>query len=152
MTSAHASLLAAVLVLTAACSTPEATEAVAQASRVGLVDTSWRLTELDGRILTNPEGTAAIWLQLQAQNSRLVGFSGCNRMFGAYRLDGDALKFAQVGSTRMACEGEDVMQLEASYLRMFDAVESWQITGETLQLLDAQGRVLATFVGSSATR
>jgi heat shock protein HslJ len=134
------------------CATREATQEVAEAARVGLLNTSWRLAELGGEVLTNPEGSDAVGLQLQAENARVVGFSGCNRMFGGYVLSGDSLKFAQMGGTRMACAEPERMQLEQAYLAMFERVAGWKITGQTLQLLDAQGNVLATFVGAAAAR
>lgn len=136
------------LTIGAGCAT-RANDEVAGASAVPLADTEWQLTQL-GNLLPPPAGQA-IGMQLQAQNTRVVGFSGCNRMFGAYALDGQSLKFAQVGGTKMACLDESLMRLEQEFLRMFANVSQWRITGRTLELLDANDRVVATFSAKPAT-
>lgn len=133
------------LTIGAGCAT-RATDQVAGASSVPLADTEWQLSQL-GNLLPPPAapGGPAIGMQLQSQNTRVVGFSGCNRMSGAYALDGQSLKFAQMGGTRMACADESRMRLEQEYLRMFSAVSTWRITGQTLELLDENDKVIATF-------
>jgi heat shock protein HslJ len=141
----------AALTTASGCMTRQATRAVADASAVGLVDTQWRLSELGGQVLINPEGTNTVGMQLQAQNSRVVGYSGCNRMFGNFVLEGDTLKFAQMGGTRMACTEAERMQLEQRYLDMFSSVARWKIIGNSLQLLGTTGAPLATFVAMPAT-
>jgi heat shock protein HslJ len=137
------------LTIGAGCAT-RATEEVAAASTVPLANTQWRLTQLGDELVTNPEGGNAIGMQLQAQNTRVVGFSGCNRMSGAYALDGDSLKFAQMGGTKLACLDQERMRLEQRYLEMFAKVARWKITAQTLELLDARGGMVATFVAGAA--
>jgi heat shock protein HslJ len=44
------------------------------------------------------------------------------------------------------------MQLEQRYLSMFGRVASWKIEGRSLELLDASGRSVATFVASTPAR
>jgi heat shock protein HslJ len=44
----------------------------------------------------------------------------------------------------MACEGR--MELEQSFFAMFPRVSGWKVTGETLELKDADGKTLAKFV------
>jgi heat shock protein HslJ len=144
--------IAANLVLTigAGCAT-RATDEVAAAAGVPLANTQWRLSQLGDQVLSNPDGANAIGMQLQAQNTRVVGFSGCNRMFGAYALDGESLKFAQMGGTKMACMDQERMRLEQRYLEMFSTVARWKIAGQTLELVDAQDRTVATFVAGAST-
>jgi heat shock protein HslJ len=149
MTSKHLLLYCAIvanlaLTIGAGCAT-RATGKVADAASVPLADTPWRLTQLGGVLVDNPEGSAAVGMQLLAQNSRLVGFSGCNRLFGGYALDGESLKFAQVGGTKMACADETRMQLEQRYLGMFSDAARWRIAGQSLELLDAAGEPVAVF-------
>jgi heat shock protein HslJ len=156
MSSKHLLLCCAIvanlaLTIGAGCAT-RATDEVAAAAAVPLADTQWRLTQLGDRVIDNPGGEAAVGMQLQAQNTRVVGFSGCNRMSGAYALDGGSLKFAQIGGTKMACADESRMQLEQQYLSMFGRVASWKIEGRSLELLDASGRSAATFVASTPAR
>lgn len=156
MTSRHLWLCCAIvanlaLTIGAGCATKASTSReVATASMVPLADTHWRLTQLGDQVVQNPEGGDFIGLRLQAQGSRATGFSGCNRMFGAYALDGQSLKFAEVGGTKMACMDANRMQLEQRYLEMFRAVTGWRIADRTLELLDANGSAVATFVASAA--
>jgi heat shock protein HslJ len=79
---------------------------------------------------------------------RLTGFGGCNRMFGGYSLDGDQLKFDQIGATKMACLDPSRMRLEQSYFDMLSRVARWKITDNRLALLDTAGATLGTIVAS----
>lgn len=146
-----AATLAPALALTiGACATPQVSEKVQNAAAAPLVNTQWRLTHLGGQVLTNPPGATAISLQLQPDNPRVTGFAGCNRMFGAYLLNGDQLKFDQIGATRMACLDESRMKLEQDYFQALSQVAGWKITDSSLELLDAGGETLTTFVADDA--
>jgi heat shock protein HslJ len=137
-------LLCAILgagVLTTSCTT--STKTVPTASAQSLLDTQWRLTQLGNEVVDNPAGERAVHFVLQPSNSNLTGFSGCNRMFGNYALDGPSLKFDGLGGTRMFCQPN--MELEQKFLGMFQNVAGWKIAGNTLELLDASGKSVATF-------
>jgi heat shock protein HslJ len=127
--------------LTTSCTSPS--QPVKAASALPLLDTTWRLTQLGGEVVDNPAGERAVNFLLQPSTTNLVGFSGCNRMFGRYALEGASLKFDGMGGTRMFCEAR--MELEQRFLAMFQDVASWKITGTTLQLLGADARAIATF-------
>jgi heat shock protein HslJ len=153
MKSQHLLLVCAVLAnlaltIGAGCAT-KGSDAVNAAASVPLVGTSWRLTQLDGAELNNPENTNAVGLRLDPQNTRVVGFAGCNRMFGGYALDGESLKFAQMGGTKMACMDQERMQLEQRYFDMLTRVARWKISGQTLEFLDSGGAPIATFAAAT---
>jgi heat shock protein HslJ len=116
---------------------------VAKAASVPLVNTPWKLTQLGDEIVSTPAGAREINLVLQSQNQRVTGFAGCNQMMGRYALSGGDLRFDEMGSTRMACEGR--MDIEQRYLGMFASVARWEIVASTLRLLDAAGKTIATF-------
>jgi len=143
-----AMLCALTLTMFAGCTTRGAAE-VKEASAAPLVGTQWRLTQLGEEVVTNPAGAREIHLTLQAQNQRVTGFAGCNRMMGGYALSGDELKFDRPGGTMMACEGR--MDIEQRFMAMFENVARWKISGNTLQLLDASGKAIATFESPPAT-
>ena len=132
------------------CTTP-ASEEVASAATVPLTGTTWRLTQIGGQVIDNPAGAGAAHIQLQTDNARVTGFAGCNRMFGGYSLNGEALKFGQVGATKMACLEEGRMQLESRFFETLSQVARWRITNSTLELLDDNGQGLATFAAAPAT-
>lgn len=140
----HILLLCAILAagtLTTSCMT--SATPVKEASTLTLLDTPWRLTMLGDQVVDNAPGERAVHFLMQPSNTIVVGFSGCNRMFGQYVLNGATLKFGGMGGTRMFCEGR--MDLEQKYLAMFGEVAGWKLDGTTLQLLDAGTKVIATF-------
>jgi heat shock protein HslJ len=109
----------------------------------GLLDTYWRLSELDGQQIVTPADAREIHVVLNPQNQRVAGFSGCNRLTGGYVLGGNTLKFDQIAGTMMACARD--MDIEKRFLAVFPQVARWEISGETLRWLDGGGRTLATF-------
>ena len=68
---------------------------------------------------------------------------------GGYALEGESLKFAQMGGTRMACMDQERMQLEQRYFDMLTRVARWKISGHVLELLDAAGTPIATFAAAT---
>ena len=108
-----------------------------------LLGTYWKLTQLGDQVITTPQGAREIHIVLNPDNPRVAGFSGCNQMMGGYVLNGDTLKFDQLAGTLMACVSG--MDIERKFLAMFGQVARWKIEGETLTLLDADGRPLAVF-------
>jgi heat shock protein HslJ len=114
-----------------------------------LEGTHWTLVSLAGQPVSampsTPERTP--FLRMQAAARRVSGYGGCNRITGAYTLDGASLRFGSAAGTRMACPtGGDT---EAAFLSMMGAVAGWRAAGERLQLVDGGQAVLAEFVSGS---
>ncbi len=108
-----------------------------------LVNTYWKLVELSATPASAGDRQREPHLILQAQDNRLAGSGGCNRLIGAYTLSGAQLSFGQVASTRMACaEG---MEQEQRFLAALETVRSYSIAGNALTLDDAAGLVVAKF-------
>jgi heat shock protein HslJ len=138
-------MAAAIALVSSGCSTMGKQE-VARAAPATLLDTHWRLTQVGEVVVPNPAGSREVYFSLQSQNSNVVGFSGCNRMFGHYVLAGEQLKFDQMGGTRMFCDVR--MELEQRFLAMFEYVAAWKISGNALQLLNSEGGTVAGFEAS----
>ncbi|MEO8062968.1 MAG: META domain-containing protein [Pseudomonadota bacterium] len=136
----------AIALVSAGCSTT-GKKIVVQAAPATLLDTHWRLTQVGEVVVPNPAGSREVYFSLQSQNPNVVGFSGCNRMFGHYALAGEQLKFDQVGGTRMFCDVR--MELEQRYLAMFEFVAGWKIVGNSLRLLNSEGGTVAGFEAST---
>lgn len=117
------------------CSGPQST--------AQLENTYWKLMTLGGVRMESPQGAREIHFVLHSEGHRVAGFAGCNQMMGSYQLKGEKLDFSQVGGTLMACEYG--MEQEQQFQQAFARVAGWKIAGETLQLLDGAGAVLATF-------
>jgi heat shock protein HslJ len=80
---------------------------------------------------------------LNSETKRVSGLGGCNRLTGSYKLNRDQLSFSHVAGTMMACiEGMDT---EREFLKSLTEAASWKITGQHLELSDANGKVVARF-------
>jgi len=135
-----------IAVVSAGCNT-SARKEVAQATPSTLLDTHWRLMQVGEVVVPNPAGSRQVYFSLQSQDSNVVGFSGCNRMFGRYVLAGELLKFDQLGGTKMFCDVR--MELEQRFLAMFQYVSGWKIAGNTLTLLNSENGTVAAFEAST---
>lgn len=73
------------------------------------------------------------------KDGRAYGNAGCNHWFAAYRLEGDALNFGPVGSTRKLC-APALMEQEHRFLEALGKVQHWDVSEvEQLQLWRADG-------------
>lgn len=103
--------LAGALML-ASCATPtdvrEAPATATMADPYSLTASSWRIAS--GPISLDPSDVVV--LEFRADNT--FGVAGlCNRMGGNYTADAGAVRFNSVLSTRMACQEERRMRVEA---------------------------------------
>jgi len=115
-----------------------------QASTAQLQDTLWELSTLGNDPVKLQEKQRPVNLVLSSQQQRVSGFGGCNRLIGAYELDGEKLSFGKMASTMMACP-PPFMQMERDFHGLLEKVKAWKIDGERLELLDEQGKSLARF-------
>jgi len=117
-----------------------------------LLDTYWRAVQIDGKPLVRRPGTRELHIVLRREGSRISGFAGCNSLAGGFRQDREILSFGNLAMTRMACVGEGDA-LEAAFTKALGSTASWRITGNTLELRDAQGAARMTLeAGKDATR
>jgi heat shock protein HslJ len=114
-----------------------------RAASPALENTSWKLTGLGNSSVSAPSPQREAYFLLDPANHRVSGSGGCNRLMGSYELNGDQLKFGPMAGTRMAClEGIDS---EQAFLKSLAQVNRWKITGQSLELFDSDGKVLAQF-------
>ena len=126
--------------------TPAATPKASADSSAGgtaLRGTNWRLVALGDTPVTVTDTARSAHIILQTDSKQVAGSGGCNRLFGVYELNGDALRFSGVGSTRMACKNG--MDTEGAFLPVLLRVRRWKITDRQLELSDSSGVVLARF-------
>jgi heat shock protein HslJ len=81
------------------------------------------------------------------ENGEVSGTSGCNRFFGSYEVDGDSISIGPLGSTLMACPGP-LMDQEIGFMTSFQSAATYEISGDTLTMSNADGEVVVTFVES----
>jgi putative lipoprotein len=115
--------------------------AQAQAAQAALRGTQWSLVEIEGKVLSLPEGRRAPTLQL-TDGGRASGFAGCNQWSASYTSTGDDLRLSAMIMTRMFCN--DAMDLEKQYSTALEAARSYRIKDGRLELL-ADGKTVAAF-------
>jgi len=110
-----------------------------------LVNTYWKLTSLRDSPVTMAEGQEReASMVLQGEPAMAKGFAGCNRFSGGYQYAGDSLTLGPLASTKKACAVG--MTLETEFLGVLDDTRLFNIEGDTLELLNDQQTVIATFV------
>jgi len=106
--------------------------------------TAWVLSSLAGRTLI--EGATAT---LRFDGDRASGTDGCNRYTTSYTAEGSQLKFDAAGAaTMMACPPA-IMEQARAFTSSLGATRSHRISDGQLQLLGADGAVVASFAPQS---
>jgi heat shock protein HslJ len=124
-------------------SPPPSTPAPATPATADLTAHRWSLVALGERANPLGAGERAPDLAFSAAESRASGFAGCNRFSGTYTVMGDSLHFGPLMSTKMACPGQD--QVEVGYLSALSAVVTYTLADSSLILHGAGGTKLAEF-------
>jgi putative lipoprotein len=106
-----------------------------------LLDLLWTVTSIAGRPVS---GDRPLTLSIAADHG-VGGFAGCNNYFAEVVIDGQNLVFGPAAATRMACD-PTIMQQETDFLAALAAVQSFEIEGQGLRLLDAAGIPLVGLV------
>jgi putative lipoprotein len=120
-----------------------------QPSAAPLTATDWLLVSADGA--TVPEGLEdprPPYLRLEP-GGRALGFSAVNSFSGTYEARESRLTLGPLAVTRRAGPPA-AMAVESAMLQALQGTASHRITGDTLELLDGGGRVLARFVAKPA--
>jgi len=122
-----------------------AAKAGAHAAATPLLGTDWLLVQVGVTPAQReaPGRSRAAHIVLRSEGDRYEGSSGCNRIFGSFRLDGEALSLAPVASTKMACPGP-LMQQEKKLIAALDATTRYRTSGHVLQLFAGE-KLLARF-------
>jgi len=121
----------------------EPLEAEQQSADAALEDTGWRLVRLGAYDVPAAAPGFEPHLVLDSHTKRISGFGGCNRITGTYRLEADKLTFIGMAATMMACVKG--METEDAFLKMLNHVQHWKISGQQMELDDANGSVIAVF-------
>lgn len=115
---------------------------IAQSESLTRVD-GWQVAAIKD-IPVIPEGVDS-WFEFDAENQRLQGDTGCNRMSAGYELaDDGSLTLSALAATKRACEPPR-MAIEQALVENLQAVSRWSISDGHLMLRDDEGvvRVLA---------
>lgn len=109
-----------------------------------LAGTAWTLSTLPGHARV-----AGSVVTLRFEGGRVAGSDGCNRYAAPYTVAGATLQVApNVATTRMACPPEVARQADA-YAGALARARGYRVVGDELQLVAADGTVLATLAAQS---
>ena len=120
-----------------------AAAAPATAGDAPLRETYWKLVQLGEKPVTATDQQREANLIFHTDQNRVTGSGGCNRLTGSYTLEGHALRFGGIASTRMACMHG--METETAFLAALEEVRTWKTAGQQLELFDSGGKLLARF-------
>lgn len=113
-------------------------------STATLPNTYWRLLQLGAEVVPVLPGAREPHLLFRDSDGSVGGLAGCNRLRGAYRVDGGRLALDPLATTRMLCP-PPVDAFERRLLAALRATAGWRIRAQRLELLDADGDSLAAF-------
>lgn len=104
----------------------------------------WVLEEMKGTPISKEdfEGRDVPNMEININNNRFSGFSGCNRMTGSIFYEQDVLRFTQIASTRMACPS---MDKETEFLTALQASTTYQVENNRLYLSNPSEENLLVF-------
>ena len=121
------------------------TECVHQRAKSGLINTYWRLDEMQGESIKGLPDRREPHLVLQNESSpRFRATAGCNWMSGPYERQGNRITFGPAAGTRMACPAP-LDRIESMLAQTLGAVREHRIAGNNLTFLDGEGEVIAIF-------
>ena len=136
-------LISSVLLLSACESLPTADNQLSAQNLAALQERTWIAKHL-GNIELQTASTSRNIPSLQFNASNQVkGADGCNRVMGAYQVQGDKLEFSQLASTKMACIDDNGVPQQ--FGEALSKVKHYQVFNKTLKLLDQHGNLLIQF-------
>ena len=106
-----------------------------------LIDTSWKLTDLNGQKLP-----AEIQITLIIKKDQAGGNSACNSYGSDFTQKGEKLSFSQIFSTMMYCDKG--MEFETDYFAALGKIKTFQLENDQLSLLDDTGNIVLIFIKS----
>ena len=75
----------------------------------------------------------------------ISGNSGCNSYNASYEDTGAQISFGPIAGAKMAC-GEPEGSTEARYLQLLEGVASYEVSGRSMSMNDADGTPVLQFM------
>ncbi|MBU2970095.1 META domain-containing protein [Pseudoalteromonas sp. C2R02] len=132
------------LSISACQSITEAKLAQSYKSNAPLINSYWKMLEVNKQTILVSEGQREAFIQLR-HNNKIKGFTGCNHITGSYSVNTTSsqqtLRFNKINTTEKFCtEG---MELQTSIAPMLQKVNSYKISGDSLFLYNKNNDVIA---------
>jgi putative lipoprotein len=98
-----------------------------------LTNTYWKLVGIGSESYDHNTNNREPRVRFGKREGVISGFTGCNEFTGGYVIDGDRLELDEIAATQKAClEG---MEVEQRFLQALRRVNRFEISGDSLQLL-----------------
>lgn len=123
-------------VLFQSCAGKKGAEAVTD-----LKGTSWTLKQINNIDIEQPDFARIPELNFDASEEKITGNTGCNSIFGTFKIDQNKITFGPIGSTKMACEGNG----ESRFNTAMNTVQTFKLTKNQLELFDGLGNEAMSF-------
>jgi heat shock protein HslJ len=104
---------------------------------------SWILTQM----LTAGGQTQILDVGVSASfdGTTISGNAGCNSYHASYEASGNEISFGPVAATKMACP-EAESSTEARYLQLLEGVATFEASGRSMSMSDADGTPVLQFM------
>ena len=106
-----------------------------------IVDAYWMLLSLEGEKVPVPKDNRMAYIRLQERENDIIGYTGCNKISGKYKLTEPALQFSKLTSTKMSCPQ---IETENMLLDALSRTTNFKKSGSILTLYTGSNAV-ATF-------
>lgn len=107
----------------------------------GLVEGKWRLTEANGRAVTN----SSAFIDFEPGLDKFTGNTGCNGLTGTVEVRGAAINMKTIATTKRMCKLMAGNVAEGEFLNALGAATRFSSTRNTLTLYDRRGRRILRF-------
>jgi heat shock protein HslJ len=107
-----------------------------QADRLGT--RQWKLAEINGEDVSD----MTAYIELNQQQTRMTGHSGCNRIFGGVSVTGRRIDFAGIGSTKMGCADRRIQRVETLFVEGLAKADRFSRNGNVLEIYDRRRLIM----------
>lgn len=103
----------------------------------GYAPMRWIPTIIQGKQIKDSKA----FIEFGANENRLTGNAGCNRLFGSFEIEGKKMQFSEIGTTKMFCSDENAMKTETAFLNVLNKTTSFKKSGNTLKLYQGKRQI-----------
>ena len=110
----------------------------------GSDDDVWSLKAYgDKDALSNLPSDIEITMKMDLAEDRVAGKAGCNNYFGSLKPSDEGYRISGIGSTKMMCPNNEVMQMEDAFLKMLSQVTGYSFrSGQMIMEVDGNRQLV----------